>query len=119
MGMASILEGELAATLADALTEAGLPYAVTVSRITPPDPIYGGEPTITPYPCQGWRDQYDLDTIDGTMIQRSDVRVFIIASSLSINPTTADTITIGGVSHAIINVGIDPAGTAWDIQARA
>jgi hypothetical protein len=116
--MASILEGELAEALISGLVEAGIPYALTVSRITPADPIFGGDPTITPYPCQGWRDEYSLDLIDGTLIQSSDARVFIIASSLSITPTAADTITIGGVSYSIISVGIDPAGACWDIQAR-
>lgn len=116
--MVSILEGELAQALVDGLIEAGIPYALSVVRLTPPDPIEGGDPTETAYPCQGWRDEYALDNIDGTVIQRSDVRVFIIASSLSIEPTASDTVTIEGVSYAVVSVGIDPAGTAWDVQAR-
>lgn len=117
--MVSILDGELAQALVDGLMDAGIPYALSVVRLTPPDPIFGGEPTETPYACQGWRDDYDLDTIDGTVIQRSDVRVFIIASSISISPATSDYLVINGVTHTIVNVGIDAAGACWDIQARS
>ena len=117
--MVSILEDELADTLADALTEAGIPYALTVTRTTPPDPINGGDGTTTAYPCQGWRDEYSLDLIGGSLISQGDVRVFIIRSTLAIQPTATDGLTIDGKQYAIINVSIDPAGTAWDVQARA
>lgn len=117
--MASILEGDMAAQLTDAITSAGLPYTITVTRITTSGPSYDPVQVETPHEGQGWRDNYSLDTVDGTLIRASDARVFILASTLAIAPTTADRVTLDGVTHSIVRVSIDPAGTAWDIQARA
>ena len=117
--MVSILQGELADILSDAIESAGLPYAVTVTRTTTSGPDYDPVVTETPYEGQGWQDQYDQDTIDGTLVQANDVRCFILAHSLAITPTTADTLTLDGMTYAIVRVSVDPAGTALEIQGRA
>ncbi|MCT8999121.1 hypothetical protein [Chelativorans intermedius] len=116
--MASILQGEIAAEIVAALEAERVPYALTLVRQEtggdPWDPII----VDVPYDCRGWRDDYSLDERDGTLIQQDDVRVFIIASSLAIEPTTADTISLAGVSHSIVSVKRDPAGALWEVQAR-
>lgn len=117
--MVSILEGELADALADAIESAGLPYAVTVTRTTTSGPAYDPVILETPYVGKGWRDQFNQDMIDGTLVQANDARCFILANSLAITPTTADTLTLDGATYAIVRVSIDPAGTAFEIQGRA
>ena len=119
----SILQGDLADDVTAALDAAGVPYALVVSRTTttggdPWDPG-SGETTTTDYACSGWLDSYGLDLIDGTIIQSGDVRVIILQSSIAIDPAPADTVTIDGQTYTIISVKADPAGTLWDVQARA
>lgn len=73
----------------------------------------------TPYACKGWRDDYRQEDRDGTLIRQDDVRIIIVVSSLAITPGTSDKITIGGATYSIISVRRDPAGTTFDVQARA
>lgn len=57
--------------------------------------------------------------IDGTLIQQGDRRVMIAATGPV--PSTADTLTIGGKVHRIINVrSTTPSGVPlyYEIQAR-
>lgn len=122
--MTSILQGDLADEVTAALDAAGVPYALTVTRIEPgePDPEtpwIPGEDTPVPHACSGWVDQYALADIDGTTVLSTDTRVMIVLSSLDIEPTTADTITVSGVTYTIISVRRDAAGALWDIQGRA
>ena len=118
----SILD-QLAEDVSNALIAEGVADTVIVTRSetigdTPYDPG-SGETTQVEYTCQGWRDQYEQDMRDGTLIQANDVRVMIVASTLSITPTTADDITIDGRTFGIVSVQRDPAGALWDVQARA
>jgi hypothetical protein len=117
----SILDGELADELTDALDAAGIPYAATVTRMLPGDgPSHNpGPSTPDPHACQGWVDEYDQDHRDGTLIQANDRKVIIVASSLDIVPTTAETVTIRGATYSIIRVALDPAGAVYEMQARA
>lgn len=100
-----------------------MPYAITITRteITGGDPWDpgSGTPTSVDHAGSGWVDAYDLDTIDGSLILSTDTRVMIVAASLDIEPTTADTLTISGVTYSIISVKRDPAGACWDVQCRA
>lgn len=116
--MASILEGELAEILSDALAQWGIPYPMTVTRGEETGPEY--EPTViyTNYDCQGWRDQYGQEDIDGTAIQTRDVRLLVLINSITIVPNSADKITANGETYGIVSVTIDPAGTVYDIQGR-
>ena len=72
--MTSILEGELAQTIADALTDADIPYDVTITRTVPgePDPEtpwIPGEPVVTNYACQGFTETFEADYISGGLVQ--------------------------------------------------
>lgn len=125
MGMASILEGELAELVTEALEAERVPVAITVTRTIPgepnPDtPWIPAEPTITPYPCRGWVEAYDDDAINQTLIDARDVKVMVLTTSIAIIPTDAtDTITLNARDYAIVNVKHDASGALYIIQARA
>jgi hypothetical protein len=122
--MTSILDGELAEALSDALTNAGLPLDVIVTRTTTTDP--NNTPwdpsddvvTTTDYPCSGWPDAYTADELANTLIQSTDIKVFIIVSTLAIVPTPADTVSVRDETYQIISVTSDPALAFWQLQAR-
>lgn len=59
--------------------------------------------TTTAYPCNGVITNYSAHEIDGTVIRRDDRKV-LLAAGLPVVPTTADTLTIGGVELAIMHV---------------
>jgi hypothetical protein len=119
--MVSILEGELAATIGDALLDAGIPFAITVTRSTPGDgPAYDpGPPVLTDYACQGFIDTYATQPNDGTSIQVGDVKAVIVASTLAIEPKAGDTVTAHGKTRTVIGVSTDPATALYELQARA
>jgi len=114
----SVLDDQLAEFLTDALIAFDIPQACVVTRSE-----MGGdpaEPTIitTPHSCEGWVDTYQAsERIDDSVLV-SDRKVFVVASTLSITPTTSDTVTIGGATFSIISIQRDPAGAAWVLQAR-
>lgn len=121
----SILEGSLADDITAALSDAGVPYAVTVTRSTPgtPDPStpwQPGPPVLTDYECAGWVDTYLADEIDGTSILSSDVKVIVLLSTLAIMPAIGDAIMARGRTYpVIVNVAIDPAGATAALQVRS
>jgi hypothetical protein len=121
--MASILEGQLADEVTAALVAAGVPYAITVTRtetIQPPEEWLPPEEITTDYPCRGWVENYDDDSLTGTVIDARDVRVMILTASITIAPTDAtDTITVEGRQMSIVNVKRDASGTLFIVQARA
>lgn len=115
----SILESELADTLTDALIAFDIPLACIVTR----DEISGPDfdPTLTPvdYAAMGWRDTYSAaERLDSSVLV-TDVKVFVIASSVLIAPRAADRVTINSVTYTIITVQLDPTGAAWVCQCRA
>ncbi|MBX9452043.1 MAG: hypothetical protein KL801_09410 [Mesorhizobium sp.] len=120
--MASILLGSFADDVTTALEAADVPYALTISRtetVPGPNPWDPPVETTTHYACRGWRDQYALEEIDGTLILSTDARVLILASSLSITPATTDLLDLDGSDHAIASIKRDPSGALWDLQVRA
>lgn len=121
--MTSILEGEWAQEMADALEGAGIPYPLVVTRSewvegVPWEPGSGHWEHV-PHECRGWVDDYSAFERSGTLIEANDRKIFVVASSLAIEPTPADTVTVDGKVFSIITVTIDPAGAAWIIQGRA
>lgn len=119
--MTSPLEGRLAKTIGKAMS--GLFYDATLSRTTttggsPFDPG-GGTTTTVDYTCKAIEDTYSLFEQQNTLIQAGDVKVIVLATTLSVTPTTADKITTRGTERAIIRVDRDPAGATWTLQARA
>jgi len=65
-------------------------------------------------------DQSQLHVAD-TLIQRGDRMVYLSTQGLSIEPTLADRLLIGGVEHAIVDIQpLSPGGVAvfWQLQVR-
>ncbi|MQX21159.1 hypothetical protein GHJ84_09155 [Sinorhizobium meliloti] len=96
--------------------------AGAVKRVTPPDPVYGGEPVVTSYPATLVPMAYEARYIDGTVIQTGDMQIYISSVGLAIEPTVGDVVTANGVDYAIINGdpnkydGITPV--VFIVQAR-
>lgn len=76
--------------------------AGTVTRITPPDPVEGGDGTETAYPAKLVPMTYDQRYIDGTSITTADREVYISSVGLAIVPAPGDIVTAGGVTYHII-----------------
>lgn len=76
--------------------------AGAVKRITPPDPVYGGDPVVTSYPATLVPMAYEARYIDGTVIQTGDMQIYISAVGLPIEPTVGDVVTVNGADYAII-----------------
>jgi len=75
-----------------------------IKRTTPPDPIFGGDPTVTSYPAKLVPMTYDQRYIDGTNILTSDRQIYISAVELAIEPQVGDIATAGGVDFHIVNM---------------
>lgn len=121
----SILDGELAGIIFDALEGADLPYDLVLTREIPgsTEPPYSpwspGPPTIQTHNCRGLVDDYRADQRDGTLILSNDRKVLILAPSLSITPVPGDKITARGVVYTAITVQADPALATFTVQVRA
>lgn len=118
----SILEGELAATITAALLDAGIPFDVTVTRTeqgTIYDPVSGTYPeTTTHYSCKGFVEAYS-DLLRSTgVVGPGDVKVVVLAPTLSITPRPTDKVTARGQTFTIIAVSPDPAVATIELQAR-
>jgi hypothetical protein len=117
--MTSILKGELAEQIAAALVEASIPVACSVTRNEVSGPPW--EPILTPveHSGQGLVDSYTVAERGlNSTIAASDVKALVLAS-LDIEPSVADSVTIGGKTYAIISVSTDLARALWQLQARA
>jgi hypothetical protein len=133
--MVSILEGELAAEVAERLGD--MFYACTITRtlpggIEPPHAPHNPGPT-TPcvYDAKGIVDTYRADLIDGTLIKSNDRKVLILVPSIAkaasqpmactaatITPAPGDKCTIRGLTGTIITVSADPALATFELQVR-
>jgi hypothetical protein len=117
----SILDSELAEQLADALISADLPTDVVLTRTEqdPESPPWAPVDIDIDHPCKGWRDTYSAaDRIAGDVLT-SDVRVFVIASTIDTVPTTSDRVSVNGSAlGSVVRVSVDPATAAWELQVR-
>ncbi|MGE0749338.1 MAG: hypothetical protein AB7K64_02010 [Variibacter sp.] len=117
----SVLEGEIAETVADALLEAAIPLDLVLTRTTPGggDPFDPDPPTSTDYACKGFLDSYSVLERAGSLIEAGDAKIVIVATTLSIEPAPGDSVTVRGKSYAIVNVSADPAVALYELQGRA
>ncbi|TWA24770.1 hypothetical protein FB007_14132 [Sinorhizobium medicae] len=99
--MATFNYQEMQATAHELIEEFG--QAGAVKRVTPPDPVYGGDPVVTSYPATLVPMAYEARYIDGTVIQTGDMQIYISAVGLPIEPTVGDVVTANGKDYAIIN----------------
>lgn len=99
--MATFDYAEMQATAHELIEEFG--QAGVVTRLTPPDPILGGEPVPTPYPATLVPMAYEARYIDGTTIKTGDMQIYISSVGLAIEPTVGDVVTANGSDYAIVN----------------
>lgn len=99
--MATFDYAEMQATAHELIEEFGQVGVVT--RLTPPDPILGGEPVTTPYPATLVPMAYEARYIDGTNIRSGDMQIYISSVGLAIEPTVGDVVTANGTDYAIVN----------------
>lgn len=119
----SLLEGELADIIGNALVEANIPYDMTVIRMEPgpgnPDrPWEPGEPVPVEHPCKGFTDVYNVHEQSASVIQSGDIKIVIIANTLSITPEPNMSVQARGVTYRVIEVSPDPALATYQVQAR-
>lgn len=120
--MTSPLLSSLRATINTAM--GGLFLNATLTRDVAGTPSPDTEPfdpvavTTTDYSCKAIHDEYDSTSrTDGT-IDQQDVKLIILAGSLSVTPIPGDRITIRSVAYAIQDVASDPALATWICRAR-
>lgn len=77
--------------------------AGVVTRLTPPDPVLGGEPVPTPYPATLVPMAHEAHYVDGTVIKTGDMQIYISSVGLAIEPTVGDVVTANGTDYAIVN----------------
>jgi hypothetical protein len=77
-----------------------------IKRITPPDPVLGGDGTETVYPGTLVPMTYDQRYINGTTILTTDRQIYVSSVGLAVVPQVGDTVSAGGLDYHIIN--IDP-----------
>ncbi|MDF1599719.1 hypothetical protein PZ895_08005 [Mesorhizobium sp. YIM 152430] len=119
----SLLEGELANIIGDALVSADIPYDVTIIRLTsgesdPSTPWIPGEPTLTEYTGKGFVDSYSVFERAASSIETGDIKIVLVANTFSIVPNPADEIRARGVIYNVIDVQPDPARATYAVQAR-
>ncbi|MDW9680663.1 hypothetical protein [Sinorhizobium meliloti] len=98
--MANPIYARLQATAQRLIAEYG--QAGTLKRITPPDPVYGGDPVVTSYSATLVPMAYEVRYIDGTVILSGDMQIYISAVGLAIEPTVGDVVTANGKDYAIV-----------------
>lgn len=96
--------------------------AATLRRKALTGPAYDPTVTTADHACTVVVQDYADAMIDGTRIKRGDKKVLVSTKGLTIDPTAADALVIGGTSHEVVMVKpLAPGGTVvmWEVQARA
>ena len=75
----------------------------TVTRITAPDAITGGDGTETAHTASLVPMAYSAREIDGTVILAGDMQIYISAIGLPITPSPGDLVAANGKTFRIIN----------------
>ncbi|MEN0115433.1 MAG: hypothetical protein AAGD15_01815 [Agrobacterium cavarae] len=98
--MANPLYARLQATAERLISKFGQVGAV--KRISPPDPVMGGDGTETAYAAKLVPMTYKANEIDGTVIQNGDVQLYISSVGLAITPAPGDLADCNGKTYRII-----------------
>lgn len=119
----SLLEGELANIIGDALVEANIPYDLTVIRMEPgqgnPDrPWEPGEPVAVSYGCLGFVDTYTVHEQSASIIQAGDVKIVVVANTLGFAPEPNMHVSARGQVYRVVDASPDPALATYVIQGR-
>lgn len=96
---------------------------VTVGARSASNPTGGLPERVTTSSGQGILESFSDTQVDGTLIERGDRSVLILAASLNPNivPTPGDEIVIDGFTGRIVPNGVrqDPAAATYTCQIRA
>ncbi|WP_267550075.1 hypothetical protein [Rhizobium rhizogenes] len=93
----------------------------SLRRITSAGPDYDPVQISEDFACLLVDLDHNQTHIGDTLIQRGDRLVYLSTKGLSITPTLADKVLIGGVEHAIVDLQpLSPGGTVvfWQLQVR-
>ncbi|ULJ73598.1 hypothetical protein [Rhizobium gallicum] len=77
--------------------------AGAMKRITPPDPVSGGEGSETLYTATLLPMTYDQRYINGTTILTTDRQIYISSVGLGVVPQVGDIVSASGVDYHVIN----------------
>ncbi|MBB3381793.1 MULTISPECIES: hypothetical protein [unclassified Rhizobium] len=93
----------------------------SLRRIASAGPDYDPVQTSEDFACSFVDlDQSQVHVAD-MLIQRGDRMIYLSTEGLSITPTLADKVLIGGIEHAIVDIQpLSPGGTVvfWQLQVR-
>lgn len=84
-----------------------------------PDGIYPDVPPL--YSCIGMTAEYEEKLIDGTVIQRGDIRCYVAAKGFAFVPKAGDNLKFSNTVYKVMNVGILEPGVdrvLYDLQLR-
>jgi hypothetical protein len=114
----SILDGDLAGEVADALRAGGLPEAGVLRQSTVTGRDEFGDPitTETDAAIECWREEFSAEWLTAG-IPSTDVRVMILSDGLSVKPAEGDKLKLGDDWFQVRAVTIDPAGAAFACQS--
>lgn len=98
--MATFDYAEMQAVADELITEFG--QSGTITRVTPPDPVEGGDGSAVDYPATLVPMTYDQKFVDGTNITTADRQIYISSVGLSIEPVPGDIVSAGGKTYLII-----------------
>lgn len=99
--MANAIYARLQETARKLITKYG--QQGTVTRLEPPDPVYGGDPVETAYTATLVPMAYDARYINGTTILTGDMQIYVSSVGLAIEPAPGDIVTANGKQYAVIN----------------
>lgn len=122
----SILEGDIAEWVADALVSADLPYPMTIPRLhqEPPPPDWPSWQewtapiTTVEHEFQGFVDVYDARLIAAGVVDVGDVRIILIQQGMPFRPELTDTIVARGKVYTILDIAEDPASATLEVRAK-
>lgn len=119
--MPDIFKANIAGRIKSALGP--LVFDVTLIKVaagtrTPGALTAGTNPTETSYTCKGFVDEYNLEQIDGQVVQQGDRKVSILGASVSVVPAVGDKVVAESETRRILYVRRDPAGALYECQVR-
>lgn len=95
--------------------------AGAIRRTTVSGPDYDPVTVDEDLPCKLVDLNVDEDSVDGTLVLRSDRTVYLSTEGLTIEPLRTDRVVIGGVPHTVVEVKpLQPGGLVvfWELLAR-
>lgn len=128
--MAKLLEGGIASIVYSAAKFMFLD--ATLSRdtlvVNSPD-VYemNATTTTTSYSCKAIEETFGKGELGDGLVESTDIRVMILANSLSVTPLPLDRITIRGKTVTVVAADVsgippvqsDPARATWSLRCKA